>query len=47
MKIVQIVPREEVRLHAALVTKEADIRKKGLAHFIARLSRSGIRPSEP
>ena len=33
MKIVQIVPRGEVRLFAALVKKEADIRKKGLGTF--------------
>jgi hypothetical protein len=33
MKIVQIVPREEFRLYAALVKKEADIRRKGLGTF--------------
>ena len=33
MKIVQIVPREDLRLYAALVKKEADIRKKGLGTF--------------
>ena len=33
MKIIQIVPREELRLYAALVKKEADIRKKGLGTF--------------
>jgi hypothetical protein len=33
MKIVQIVPREELRLYAALVKKEADIRRKGLGTF--------------
>jgi hypothetical protein len=33
MKIVQIVPREELHLYAALVKKEAGIRKKGLGTF--------------
>jgi hypothetical protein len=33
MKIIQIVPREELRLYAALVKKEADIRKKSLGTF--------------
>jgi hypothetical protein len=33
MKIVQIVPREELRLYAALVKNEADIRRKGLGTF--------------
>jgi len=33
MKIVQIVSRQDLRLYAALVKKEADIRKKGLGTF--------------
>jgi hypothetical protein len=33
MKVIQIVPREELLLYAALVKKEADIRKKGLGTF--------------
>jgi hypothetical protein len=33
MKIIQIVPREGLALYAALVKKEAEIRKKGLGTF--------------
>jgi hypothetical protein len=33
MKIVQIVPREEIRLYGSLVKKEAAIHKKGLGTF--------------
>jgi hypothetical protein len=33
MKILQIVPREKLRLYGALIKKEADIRKKGLGTF--------------
>lgn len=33
MRIFQIVPHEDLRLYAALVKKEADIRKKGLGTF--------------
>jgi hypothetical protein len=33
MKVIQIVPREDLALYAALVKKEADIRRKGLGTF--------------
>jgi hypothetical protein len=39
MKIIQIIPREELRLYAALVKKEADIRKKGLGTFYRAAAR--------
>jgi hypothetical protein len=33
MKLVQIVPRDEVRLYSAIVKKEADIRRAGRGTF--------------
>jgi hypothetical protein len=33
MKVIQIVPQEGLALYAALVKKEAEIRKKGLGTF--------------
>jgi hypothetical protein len=33
MKVIQIVPREGLALYAALIKKEAEIRKKGLGTF--------------
>ena len=33
MKVIQIVPRQGLPLYAALLKKEADIRKKGLGTF--------------
>ena len=39
MKIIQIVPREGLALYAALVKKEAEIRKKGLGTFYRAAAR--------
>ena len=36
MKVIQIVPREGLALYAALIKKEAEIRKKGLGTFYPR-----------
>jgi hypothetical protein len=41
MKIIQIVPRKELRLFAALIKKEADIRKKGLGTFYRAAVKKG------
>lgn len=40
MKIVQIVPCEELHLYPALVKKEAEIRRKGLGTFYRAAAKS-------
>ena len=40
-QIIQIVPRKELRLYAALVKKETDIRKKGLGTFCRAAVKKG------
>jgi hypothetical protein len=41
MKIIQIVPCKELRLYAALIKKETDIRKKGLGTFYRAAVKKG------